>query len=148
MPIPDFNNSGDLPVGVHRASLTEVLSRFGCGSQQRQIVASRLERICKIARATGHLLRLIVFGSFVTDIADPNDVDVMLVMDDAFDASRLQSDAMLLFDHHAADAHFGASVFWIRQLAILGDVEDMIEFWQGKRGGGRRGIIEVIESNP
>lgn len=71
----------------------------------------------------------------------------MLVMNDAFDASLLRGESALLFDHQAADAHFGASVFWIRRLAILGDVDDMIEFWQGKRGGGHRGIIEIIESN-
>jgi hypothetical protein len=146
MPIPDIGDSGDLPVGVHLASLTEVLERFGRGSQQRQTVAGRLERVCNVARSTGHVSRLIVFGSFVTDNATPNDVDVMLVMDDAFDASQLRGETTLLFDHHAADSHFGASVFWIRRLAILGDVEDMVEFWQGKRGGGRRGIIEIVES--
>jgi hypothetical protein len=148
MPIPDFNDSGDLPVGVHVASLAEVIERFGHGSQQRQSVASRLERVWDVARSTGCISRFIVFGSFVTDTSDPNDVDVMLVMDDAFDASQLGGATALLFDHQAADAHFGASVFWIRRLAILGDVQDMIECWQGKRGGGRRGIIEMIESHP
>jgi len=147
VPIPDFEDSGDLPVGVHVASLTEALARLGHGSQQRQSVACRLERVCTVARSTGHVSRLIVFGSFVTDNAIPNDVDVMLVMDDAFDASHLRGESALLFDHQAADTHFGASVFWIRRFAILGDVEDMVEFWQGKRGGGRRGIIEILESN-
>jgi hypothetical protein len=38
------------------------------------------------------------------------DVDVFLVMADAFDASELAGDMRLLFDHGAAHAHFGASV--------------------------------------
>jgi hypothetical protein len=65
-----------------------------------------------VAEATGHLGRFVVFGSFVTSKPEPQDVDVFLVMDDPFDASALTSDVRLLFDHGAAQAHFGASVFW------------------------------------
>ena len=38
-------------------------------------------------------------------------MDAFLLMDDAFDASELIGEARLLFDHPAAQAHFGASVF-------------------------------------
>jgi hypothetical protein len=50
----------------------------------------------------------------------------------------------LLFDHGAAQAHFGASVFWIRRRAAWPDERVAVEFWQVKRGGGRRGIVEII----
>jgi len=40
-----------------------------------------------VAAATGHLARFVVFGSFVTDKAAANDVDVFLIMDDAFDGN-------------------------------------------------------------
>ena len=85
-----------------------------------------------------------IFGSFVTGKVDPNDVDVFLLMDDAFDASDLSGNALLLFDHAAAQAHFGTSVFWLRRLAAWLDEQTAIEFWQLKRGGGRRGIVEVV----
>jgi hypothetical protein len=98
-----------------------------------------------LAAATGHLARFVVFGSFVPDKPEPNDVDVLLVMDDAFDADTLQGESALLFDHAAADAHFGASVFWVRRLAAFGGEQAMVEYWQAKRGGGRRGIIEIVE---
>jgi len=45
MPLPPLTRAGDLPLGVHRASLREVLDRFGAGSRQRVAVAGRLERI-------------------------------------------------------------------------------------------------------
>lgn len=35
MPLPSFTASGDLPSSVHRATLSEVLERFGSGSPQR-----------------------------------------------------------------------------------------------------------------
>jgi hypothetical protein len=34
-----------------------------------------------------------------------------------FDADTLTGEARLLFDHASAQAHFGASVFWLRRLA-------------------------------
>jgi hypothetical protein len=77
----------------------------------------RFERIHRLAQATEHLARFVIFGSFVTSKPEPQDVDLFLVMDDAFDASELKGDKRLLFDHGAAQAHFGASVFWIRRRA-------------------------------
>jgi hypothetical protein len=137
-----------LPLGVHRASLREVLDRFGAGSRQRMVVAERLERVYRLAQATGHLARFVVFGSFVTDKLEPHDVDVFLVMDDAFDTSTLSGEAALVFDHSAAAAHFGASVFWVRRLAAFGGEQAAVEYWQVKREGGRRGIVEITEEIP
>ena len=54
-------------------------------------------------------------------------------------------EARLLFDHAAAQAHFGASVFWLRRLAALGGEDAAIDGWQTKRDGTRRGIVEIIE---
>lgn len=145
MPIPPFTTSGDLPPGVHAATLREVLDRFGGGSAQRRAVALRLARIYREARVTGHVARFIVFGSFVTDTAEPNDVDLFLLMEDGFDAGRLTGEARLLFDHASAQAHFGSSVFWLRRLAAWEGEAAAVEYWQVKRGGGRRGIVEIIQ---
>jgi hypothetical protein len=136
MTLPKLTDSGELPIGVHPATLRETLARFGSGHPQRVAVGERLERIHRIASATGHLSRFIVFGSFVTDKSDPKDVDVVLVMSDSFDGDRLQGEPALLFDHAAADAHFGGSVFWVRRLAALGGEQSLVEYWQAKRDGG------------
>ena len=86
---------------------------------------------------------MIVFGSFVTSKPDPNDVDLFLLMDDTFEVATVVGEARLVFDHAAADAHFGASVFWIRRLAALEGEHAAVEYWQVKRDGQRRGIIEI-----
>ncbi len=148
MPLPPFNAIGDLPPGIHRVTLREVLVRFGQGSPRRVAVASRLGRIVQLARSTGHLARLVVFGSFVTNKPDPNDVDVFLLMEDAFDVDSIVGEARLVFDHAAADAHFGASVFWTRRLAAFGGEQAAIEFWQTRRDGGLRGIVEIESESP
>ena len=40
---PEFDALGDLPIGVHRASITEIIGRFGSGTAQRLAVTARLE---------------------------------------------------------------------------------------------------------
>ncbi len=144
MAIPPFTDIGDLPVGVYPASLPEVLKRFASGSAQRMAVGLRLERIYAVAQATRHLRRFVVFGSFITAKEEPNDVDIFLLMEDTFDPALLSREARSLFDHTAAQAQFGASVFWLRRLGCLEGEQAAVEYWQVKRGGGSRGIIEVI----
>ena len=39
--------------------------------------------------------------------------------------------------------NFGASVFWMRQMAAIGGVQAAIEDWQIKRDGTERGIVEM-----
>ena len=108
------------------------------------MVGLRLARIYQLADASGYLARFIVFGSFVTAKASPNDVDIFLLMEDSFDVSRLSGEPRLLFDHNAAQAHFGASVFWLRRIAALEGEQAAVEYWQVTRGGGKRGIVEVV----
>jgi hypothetical protein len=144
MKLPAFNEEGDLPPGVHRATLQDVLERFGQGSVQRRAVAARLSRLYQLAVSTGHLARFVVFGSFVTAKADPNDVDVILLMEESFDLTAVTSEAALLFQHMEAEAHFGASVFWTKRSGALGGEQAMIEYWQVRREGGQRGIVEIV----
>ena len=86
-----------------------------------------------------------VFGSFVSAKREPADVDVFLLMENTFDVEKLIGEAQVLFNHAAAQAYFGASVFWLRRLAALGGEEQAIAGWQTKRDGTRRGIIEIVE---
>ena len=143
MALPGFVNSGDLPPGIHTATLEEVEARFGSGSSARMHLSDRLRRIHKLASSTGHVARFVVFGSFVTAKSEPNDVDIVMMMEDNFDVSALEGEAALLFDHVVAQTVFGASVFWVRRLAALGGEDDFIAWWQVKRDGSLRGIVEV-----
>lgn len=144
MALPVFDAEGDLPAGVHRATMPDVLDRFGQGSVQRCAVAGRLTRLYRLAASTGHLARFVVFGSFVTAKVDPNDVDVILLMEDSFDLAAVTGEAALVFQHMEADAHFGASVFWTKRSGALGGEHAMIEYWQARREGGQRGIVEIV----
>lgn len=115
---------------MHASTLGELAAAFGCTSRERQILFERIARIHRVAAATRHLARFVVFGSFVSEKPDPNDVDIFMVFDDA-----------------TADAYFGASVFWLRRPAAFGGEQATVEFWQTKRDGSRRGIVEIVETS-
>ena len=148
MALPGFNDAGDLPPGVFSATLPEVLHRFGRGLPERVVVGRRLKRIYELASSTGQVRRFVVFGSFVTAKEDPNDVDIVMLMEDTFDLSSVTGEAALLFQHMEADARFGASIFWTRRAGALGGEQAMLDHWQVRRAGGRRGIVEIIPEEP
>lgn len=145
MALPPFNAAGDLPPGVYPATLADVGARFGGGTAQRQAVVRRLVHIHQLAASTGRLARFVVFGSFVTAKAEPRDVDLILVMEDGFDLDAVSEEAAVVFSHSDADAQLGASIFWLCRSSALGGEQAMVEYWQAKRGGGLRGILEIVE---
>src|SRR5262245_18233928 len=107
MSLPDFNAEGDLPPGVYRATMEELLVRFASGGPARQQAAKALHRIYELAKSTGHLERTVVFGSFATTKATPNDVDLILVMDDEFMIEACDEKATVVFDHARAQRELG-----------------------------------------
>jgi hypothetical protein len=144
MQLPDFNERGDLPDGVYLTRLDELIKRFGA-TPRRAMLSRRLRRIFDLAQSTARVKRFIVFGSFVTAKPEPNDVDIFLLMEDSFDVREVLGESSLVFDHHAAQNVLGASIFWVRQSAALGGEQGMIEFWQTKRDGTKRGIVEMVQ---
>ena len=79
--IPEFDSDGELPPGVHVATLDEVRQRFGIFSltNRRPQLFTKLSELVEVARVSGIVDRLIIAGSFVTAKAAPNDVDVLII---------------------------------------------------------------------
>jgi hypothetical protein len=63
--LPDFDEFGNLPAGVHLATIEEVVLRFGVGSPEREVEGQELMEFVNWARSAG-VRRLIVDGGFVT----------------------------------------------------------------------------------
>ena len=144
---PEFNDDGDLPVGIHQATLAETLQHFGTGTPQRERIGQLLEYIFRLADSTGQVARFIVFGSFVTTKPTPGDVDIFLLMEDTFDVDQVDDESVFIFNHQDAQNILGASVFWSPKLAIIGDEHEALEYWQIKRDNTYRGIVEVIHND-
>ncbi|MBL8797054.1 MAG: hypothetical protein JNM56_24345 [Planctomycetia bacterium] len=76
--LPEFDEHGNLPPGVHRCEILEVVARFGIDSAERQVESAELAEFVQWARQSG-VARLIVDGSYVTAKEAPNDVDVVIL---------------------------------------------------------------------
>jgi hypothetical protein len=145
MSLPDVNELGDLPLGLHQARLDEAVARFGQGTPQRQAVTARLLRIHRLVAATGGLARFVIFGSYVTAKPEPNDVDIVLVMRDDFQVTACDEETLQVFDHSRAQQALGASLFWTRPYMLFAEtVDQFITHWQIKRDKTLRGIVEVL----
>ena len=109
-------------------------------------MTERLRRIYQLAKETGHLQQLLIFGSYITAKPKPNDIDVIIIFDDDFDIATCSDDVKKLLTYQQTENEFGASIFWIRpSLLFLETIDEFIAGWQVKRDGTRRGIIEVRE---
>jgi len=131
--IPDLNENGYLPPGIHPAALGEVVERFGAGSEVRIAQAQSLQWLLPLCHAAG-IERLVINGSFVTDVPEPNDVDCVL----------LQGPGYNDLSQPAAELRQGLpflSLQIVRQAAF-----DYLakSFFALDRSGLTKGIVEVI----
>jgi hypothetical protein len=72
--LPELNDEGELPVGVHFANWPEFEARFGASSSRRVWLSGRLQALLKLASTTQKLRRVFVWGSFVTAKPAPKDL--------------------------------------------------------------------------
>jgi hypothetical protein len=85
--IPPFDDAGYLPAGIHAATLAEIEDRFGGASELRRVQMESVRWMVELARRAG-VQRIVLNGSFVTDIIEPNDVDCALLMGPDFPKDR------------------------------------------------------------
>jgi hypothetical protein len=91
--IPPVDDTGCLPAGIHPATLDEIDARFGQFSEIRRVQIDSVRWMVELAKRAG-VERIVLNGSFVTDIMEPNDVDCVLLA--AESAKDLAAEAELL----------------------------------------------------
>ena len=131
--IPPFDDSGCLPPGVHAATLAEVETRFGRQSELRRVQMDSVRWMVELAVRAG-VHRIVLNGSFVTDIMEPNDVDCVLL----FIPGRRRS--------RPATKQLRAGLPFL-DIALVDQKEfDRLvgEFFAADRFGAPKGMVEVI----
>ena len=91
--IPEFDENGYLPPGVHRATLAEIEERFGRESKLRRIQFESVQWMVELAVKAG-AKRIIINGSYVADVYEPNDVDCVLLIDDNYPRDERAADEL------------------------------------------------------
>lgn len=131
--IPQFNESGYLPAGIHRATIDEVVDRFGRGAAEREAGAQSLTWLVPMCRRAG-IARLILNGSFVTDSQEPRDVDCVLVPGADF---VLDSDATLAL-------RIGLPYLSLQIVETPEDLDFYVnDLFASDRSGKAKGLVEV-----
>ncbi len=104
--LPDLSSEGELPLEVHKVDWREFQSRFGGSSLRRDWLIGRLQMLLVLADSNGKLRRIFIWGSFVTAKTAPNDLDILLIMDDDFEVDGIASQAQDVFDSVRAKLRF------------------------------------------
>ena len=146
MSVPALLPNGFLPPGVHVVTLHDIVDRFGTTTPRRQVLAERLETLLRVARATGKLQRAFLWGSFISNVPFPRDLDVFLLMQAGFDRElpHLPSSQREVFDHERARLRFEADVFWATEAIGIEELTTWLSVYQLSRELMPRGIVEVL----
>lgn len=137
---------GLLPPGTHDATMSEIELQFGPNPHRRNLI-QQLRRLVALARRLGFVREIYVDGSFVTGRTDPNDIDIVLGIEDLPNPSdplnvrertlrvralrRVGGSALQVFPFPLDDWKFS----------------DMLEFFQTERpedGGREKGIVRLV----
>ena len=131
--IPPFNDSGCLPPGLHGATWAEVEERFGKQSEIRRVQTESVRWMVALAIRAG-VQRIVLNGSFVTDIMEPNDVDRALLIGHGYPTDAI-ADAELKTGLPFLDIAF----------ARPAEFDEFVgEVFAEDRFGVSKGMIEVI----
>ncbi len=143
--IPDFNDNGLLPPGLHRTDLEGFRERFAIfdRSGRRLRIFEQLERFIGEASKSTIVRRIFVGGSFVTAKPEPNDFDCILVLDPAIVGAKLRPFEYNLVSRLMARRMFDGDV--LSALEGSAALDEYLEFFQTTRKGERMGIVEVVQ---
>ncbi|MBX3177958.1 MAG: hypothetical protein KF886_11390 [Candidatus Hydrogenedentes bacterium] len=141
--VPDFDSRGNLPPGVHSATWTEFIERFGYTAHRRTLIDGIRSAILPL-RAAG-CSTIYINGSFVTDKAAPLDFDAAWATE-GVDLERLLALVPVFFRFEnkraAQKAKFGGEFFPSTTTAGPAG-RTFLEFFQIDRGGRAKGIVRI-----
>ena len=142
--IPDFDENGNLPPGVHFCEWEEFKDRFGIGVTRRRMIDG-LELAMVQLKAAGCRI-IYIDGSFVTSKAQPGDFDACWE-DNGVDLEYLKSVAPTLFDfagRHAEQKRTYRGEFYPAYYPANEESTAYLDFFQfDTRNNTRKGIIAL-----
>lgn len=139
--LPDFDENGKLPRGVHEASWGEFVERFG-NTEHRHRLLQGLKEALQALRAAG-CKRVYIDGSFVTAKEVPNDWDGCWDTD-GVDLAALDPILRQFANKRAAQKAKYLGEFFPAQMTNGGAGKVILEFFQtDKETGGAKGIVAL-----
>lgn len=120
------------PGGLHPATLLEFEERFGHASELRRVQIQSVRWMTDLAWRAG-VQRILVNGSFVTDVMEPNDVDCALLIGPGFPRDA------------AAERELMRGLPFLEILFVdQADFDYFVGFFGSDRTHNPKGMIEVL----
>jgi len=134
--LPEFDANGNLPPGVHVASVSEVLERFSRSGTSARLFRTRSLRL--FIDLVGSLASaLYIDGSYITEKLAPNDVDIAVVLSEDFAFTNLNLAAFKRLERQFKELDIYPRKVNTPQLSSL------VDFWCKDRDGNPKGIVYV-----
>ena len=137
--LPPFDQRGNLPPGIHRATWQEIVDRFGTTARRQELLAGLRDALEALAAAGCPAVYL--GGSFVTSKEDPEDYDGCWEID-GVDAEALDPFLLLPELRAMQRARYRGDLFPVRVIAGVSR-SGMLEFFQRDRDGRVKGIVAL-----
>lgn len=147
MSIPTLTATGELPPGIHIATIGEVESAFGQSSDRRRLLLKGLKEAMAVFKVA-NVSKIFVDGSFTTDKEEPNDIDGCWsaegVDEQLLDRRFWDFETPQEFERNRNEIknEFGID-FFIAEIIEGGSGKPFPEFFQTNRDGDPKGIIQI-----
>lgn len=110
MPIPEWNDYGILPAGVHSCEIEEIEQRLAFNDRRATLVRG-LEQVLGWLCDMPRIESLIVDGSFVTDKEHPSDIDAVAMIGNLSDQHQQEWVRAWQPMHSELKAHFHVDLY-------------------------------------
>lgn len=125
-------------------TLAAVGERFGTSTARRQFLYERLRAVVTRLHETGQVRHIYLFGSFPTEAALPNDVDLFVVMAAGFHTVGLPDERLAVFVHDSCRIRYNVDVFWVTESIGAEPIADALAVFSRDRHFRPQPIVEVI----
>jgi hypothetical protein len=144
--IPPLNEYECLPEGIHDGTMEEAAGRFGVfqTTDRRLQLGAKFTEFMRELKACDFIEAVLVDGSFVTGTAEPNDIDLVLVVAPSYDLSTdLPPVAYNLLAHHRVQRRFGFDIVVVKNDSE--NLEQAVAFFQQikQRPDLKKGILRI-----
>jgi len=138
--LPDFDENGNLPVGIYTCSIEDVINRYRIpDSKVRTALSDSLRAFYNFI--SGFALRIYVDGSFITSKQSPGDVDIAVVLPQGFSPSTSEGHRLNLMQRDRKRS--GLHIFPYPSVSGFDRLQNLVREWQIDRNGNPKGIILV-----
>lgn len=125
-------------------TLASVRDRFGISTPRRQFLYERLRAVVTRLQEAGQVRHMYLFGSFPTEAALPNDVDLFVVMAAGFHTTGLPDEQLAVFVHDSCRIRYNVDVFWVTESIGAEHIADALAVFSRDRQFHSQPIVEVI----